>query len=115
VISEDTISYFSLIVGIMRLGLAPFPISVRNSPAGVAHLISKTHVIQVFVSSDPAMQRLLAESQEFLGGNEIESLPMVQFTDISDEGNAMARDEPSIPVGKLELDNVSCFLHSSGE
>ncbi|KAL6300790.1 hypothetical protein BKA93DRAFT_697934, partial [Sparassis latifolia] len=38
----DAITFFSLIVGIMHLGLIPFAISTRNSAAGVAHLTKKT-------------------------------------------------------------------------
>jgi len=103
-------------LAIMRLGFVPFPISIRNSPASVAHLIRRTHVIQMFVSPDPAMQRLWAESQELLEVEiEMETLPMVQFADISDEGNSMASDELSINFGKLKLDNVVYILHSSGK
>jgi len=117
VTSEDSISFTSLIVAVMRLGLTPFPISTRNSPAAIAHLVKKTHVIQMFVSPDPAMQRLWAESRDLLRGDgfEVEALPMVQFTDISDEGTAIASCESSITCRKRELDNVACFLHSSGE
>ncbi|THH15905.1 hypothetical protein EW146_g4648 [Bondarzewia mesenterica] len=113
--SVDTISYFSMIVGTMRLGFVPFPISIRNSPAGVAHLISKTHVIQLYVSPDPAMQRLCKEAVTLLekDGVHVEVLPMIQFANISDEG-APAKEEPEIEFGKLDLDKVVCVMHSSG-
>src|ERR1700742_5168579 len=55
---SDTISYFTMILGVMRCGLACFPSSTRNSAAAVAHLIRTTGLLQLFVSSDPAMQRL---------------------------------------------------------
>lgn len=121
----DSISYLSTIVGTMRLNLTPFPLSVRNSPIAVAHLIKKAQLIQVFVSPDPAMQRLIAEAREILrndGGVEIEVLDMIQLSDIEDggegaeveNGHATAEiDEMMFP--KVELDSTAIILHSSGE
>ncbi|THH03431.1 hypothetical protein EW146_g10445, partial [Bondarzewia mesenterica] len=112
--SVDTISYFSMIVGTMRLGFVPFPISIRNSPVGVAHLINKTHVIQLYVSPDAAMQRLCKEVVALLEKDSVhvEVLPAVQFADISDEG-ALSMEEPEVEFGKLDLDKMVCLLHSS--
>ncbi|KAI0308598.1 hypothetical protein OF83DRAFT_218489, partial [Amylostereum chailletii] len=56
--NSDTITICTTLVGIMHAGLTPFPISTRNSAVGVAHLIAKTGILQLFVSPDPAMQRL---------------------------------------------------------
>ncbi|KAE9401310.1 putative aminoadipate reductase [Gymnopus androsaceus JB14] len=38
----DAILYSSLIVGIMKVGLVPFPISPRNSPTALLHLLRKS-------------------------------------------------------------------------
>ena len=54
----------------MYLGVTPFPISTRNSAIGVAHLASKTAVRQMFVSTDPAMQRIAREANEILARGE---------------------------------------------
>lgn len=109
----------------MRLGLTPFPLSIRNSPIAVAHLIKKTQLLQVFVSPDPAMQRLITEAKEILrkeDGTEVEVLEMIKFEDVDDEGGssgagdsvAVAQsDELKFP--KLDLDSTAIILHSSGK
>ncbi|KAF8496994.1 hypothetical protein JB92DRAFT_2585229, partial [Gautieria morchelliformis] len=51
----DTISYSCLIAGIMSLGCTVFPISTRNSPLAIAHLVSKMGVFQLLVSPEPAL------------------------------------------------------------
>lgn len=47
----------------MRAGGVAFPVSPRNSPAAVAHLLTKTNSHDVFVSPDRAMQDLMAAAK----------------------------------------------------
>ena len=109
----DSLSFYTFKVGVMYLGLTPFPISTRNSAVAVAHLVSKTGVKQMFVSSDPAMQRLAQEANEHLAkdGLEFEVLPMPLFEDIYGPGG----DEEFVPMAKLTEERKSIVLHSSGE
>ncbi len=44
----DTITYYTMIMAVMRRGYAIIPISPRNSPAAVAHLI-KTVCVNAFL------------------------------------------------------------------
>lgn len=113
----DSISFFSTIVAIMRLNLTPFPLSVRNSPVAVAHLIKKAQLLQVFVSPDPAMQRLIAEARDILRENdgiEVEVLEMVQFKDIEDSEETRVNEVEEIKFPKVDLDSTAVILHSSG-
>ncbi len=97
----------------MYLGVTPFPISTRNSAVAVAHLVSKTGVKQMFVSGDPAMQRLAKEANEILAkdGLEFEVLPMPLFEDIYGPGG----DEDFVPMAHLYEEKKCIILHSSGE
>ena len=97
----------------MYLGLTPFPVSTRNSAIAVAHLVSKTGVKQMYVSADPAMQRLEQEANEILAkdGNEFELLPMPNFEDLYGPGG----DENLVPMGKVSPNKTCIILHSSGE
>ncbi|THH15912.1 hypothetical protein EW146_g4654 [Bondarzewia mesenterica] len=112
---SDNVSFFSMLVGTMRLGIVPFSISPRNSPVAVAHLISKTHVIQLFVSPDPAMQRLAAESLKLLekDGIHVDILPMIQYHQVSDASELAMQEDLNMQFDKLELDNTAVMLHSS--
>lgn len=116
--SSDHISYFCTILAIMRLGLTPFPLSIRNSPIAIAHLIKKTQIQQLFVSPDPAMQRLRKDSLAILkqDGIDIEVMPMIQFDAISDESaQAVELDTVDLQVPKIDMSTLAIILHSSGE
>ncbi|KAF8196149.1 hypothetical protein BJ912DRAFT_846943 [Pholiota molesta] len=54
----DSITYYALVVGIMKAGFTAFPISTRNSADGVAHLLAKTSSRLLFASADAAVARL---------------------------------------------------------
>ena len=97
----------------MYLGLTPFPISTRNSAIAVAHLVTTTGVKQMYVSADPAMQRLAQEANELLvkDGNEFELLHMPTFEDLYGPGG----DDTLVPMGKVGPNKISVILHSSGE
>ncbi|KAH7912513.1 hypothetical protein BJ138DRAFT_785417 [Hygrophoropsis aurantiaca] len=107
----DTISYMTLIVGLMYIGLSPFPISTRNSAAGVAHLLQATGVQKLFISKDPAMQRLSKEAIEALAkeGYSVETILMPQFSDLYTQGEP----EPVV-LRKIGLDATAIIMHSSG-
>ncbi|TFY82198.1 hypothetical protein EWM64_g1812 [Hericium alpestre] len=113
--NADTVSFVTLIVGVMRLGLVVFPISTRNSPAAVAHLLNQTHVLQLMVSPDPSMQRLASEALHLLekDGIHVETLPMIQFQDVYDLKVDDKEDE-TLPIPKPELDATAIIFHSSG-
>ena len=96
----------------MYLGLTPFPISTRNSAIAVAHLVAKTGVRQMFVSADPAMQRLAREANEMLAkdGVAFELLPMPHFEDMYGPGG----DDALVPMRAVSPDKTSIIIHSSG-
>ncbi|KAJ7665037.1 acetyl-CoA synthetase-like protein [Mycena polygramma] len=108
--AADSITYSVLMLAIMRLGFIAFPLSTRNSASGLAHLIQQTHVIQLYVSSDPAMQRLGRETVDALikDGYAVQLLHI----DIFDPQDTGVPPEMEFP--KLELDNLVCIYHSSG-
>ncbi|EPQ50791.1 hypothetical protein GLOTRDRAFT_50066 [Gloeophyllum trabeum ATCC 11539] len=56
--ASDTITYFTVMVGIIRAGYAAFLISTRNSSAAIAHLLGKAAsglVITAFMPCTPAV------------------------------------------------------------
>ncbi|KAI0050788.1 acetyl-CoA synthetase-like protein [Auriscalpium vulgare] len=112
--STDSISYFTAIYGILSLGFVAFPISPRNSPAAVAHLMRSSHIIQLFVSNDSAMQTIASEALEILKKEStyVELLPMILYADVA-SGRSDGMD--TSPYARpLKLENEMCLLHSSG-
>lgn len=112
----DTISYFTMMMAIMRAGYIAFPISPRNSPSAVAHLISKVHVKHVFTGRDQSMINL---GREALGMLEIQQpnfskpklSPIPLFEDLFLDSQT---DPDDIPYEKKGPDEIVIYLHSSG-
>lgn len=111
----------------MYLGLTPFPISSRNSSAAIVHLVKKTGLLQIFVSSDPVMQRLISEAKELLrseDGIDIEVLAMIRFHDISGHDTVASSSTDDIlgdrhtkeelGAARIALDRLGIILHTSG-
>lgn len=106
-------------MGIMRAGYVPFPISTRNSPAAVAHLLEKTNVKHLIVGVDPAMQSLAAESLETLKSQHPSATvpttsQMPVFSDLYDERLGPVRAE-DVPYKQPSMQKPVFLLHSSGD
>ncbi|KAI9459306.1 acetyl-CoA synthetase-like protein [Russula earlei] len=112
----DTVSYITTQVGILRAGLAVFPISPRNSPEAVAHLLQKTKTSHLLVGGEPMLQKLAASSLELLraeGHPEIPFSDMPRFEELYPLEGLDSRSE-HYPAVKFDLDAPSLILHSSG-
>ncbi|KAF5351553.1 hypothetical protein D9758_007244 [Tetrapyrgos nigripes] len=109
----DSITYHTLLMGIMHAGFVPFPISTRNSEAAVAHLLKVTNAVYVFANPDNAMQSLAQKACHQLGeGNGIQILPTPVFDDFY---KPTQKDfKSSARSRKFELDETAFILHSSG-
>ncbi|KAF9505928.1 hypothetical protein BS47DRAFT_1322053 [Hydnum rufescens UP504] len=108
----DTITYFTLLHGIVHAGYIPFPISPRNSPAAIAHLLTKTNTTHMFVSTDPGMQGLSAATLK-LTGDKIQLMAPPFFTQLYEP----RPQEDALPlpfVQKPDLLAPAFILHSSG-
>ena len=104
-------------MGIMRAGYVPFPISTRNSPAAVAHLLEKTDAKHLIVGLDPAMQSLATESLEMLKSQSSAVIPtsqMTVFSELYDEQLAPVKIE-DVPYERPGLQAPVFLLHSSGD
>ena len=97
----------------MYAGLTAFPISVRNSPAAVAHLVREKGVHGLIVSSDAAMQELAHQAKTQLAkeGYELALAQMPQFSDFFND------DKPPdhVQMATIRPDGTGLIIHSSGE
>ncbi|OBZ65571.1 Polyketide synthase HetM [Grifola frondosa] len=112
----DTISYVSLMAGMMRMGFVPFPLSIRNTAAIIAHLIRTNYVSQLYISDDAATKRLCRQAVELLeqDGWHIDVVTILQFDKLSNDAGTQPSAEHDIEFGKLDLDRVVIICHSSG-
>ncbi|KAK7470239.1 hypothetical protein VKT23_001674 [Stygiomarasmius scandens] len=123
---SDTIPYYTTVLAIMRANCIPFPISPRNSPQAVAHLINKVGVAHVLVGYDQKMQQLMERATEFLkeeyhyATDNIPTSSMVPvFEDlylqnVGDSKERIMRIKEEIPLKEVQPLDVQIYLHSSG-
>ncbi|KAJ7464987.1 hypothetical protein B0H11DRAFT_2050421 [Mycena galericulata] len=116
--SSDTIPYFILFVSCLRANYVPFPISPRNSPSAVAHLISKAGVGHLLIGHEPAMAELAADAITILKEQyssavvpDVTYAPLFEdlFVSVSD---AVTPD--ALPFEYKGPDATACIMHSSG-
>ena len=115
----DSITYYTLVIGIMNAGFTPFPISPRNSSESVTRLLESTGCGTVFVSDDLPIQRLSESSfalyqQRNPGRSPIHSLYTPYFEDLYSK-NGGSDGTSLISVRRIDDHSTPCvIIHSSG-
>ncbi|TCD61564.1 putative NRPS-like protein biosynthetic cluster [Steccherinum ochraceum] len=112
---SDAITYFLVETGLMRANFVFFPISPRNSPAAVAHLLTQTSADHVLVGPQPAMQNLVKAAL----GHIQTSGARVPSTSIMPSFDDLVKPElePNfefLPRYNFHADDDSSYFHSSG-
>lgn len=112
----DTVSYLTISMAILRAGYIAFPISPRNSPAAVAHLLHQVGVSHVFVGHEQSMIDLANESLQLLSSqypqaSQPKFSPVPLFEDLYLESE---NDPDDIPFEKRGLNDIVIYMHSSG-
>ncbi|KAI0759162.1 hypothetical protein BC629DRAFT_1584384 [Irpex lacteus] len=113
---SEFISYALTWLAAERAGFTLFPISPRNSPAAIAHLLSQVDVELVLVGREEAVKDLAKASFERLRASNVRIPPvadMPAFSVLFSTGNDAQEVEPLPPVD-YEAGDVSLIMHSSG-
>ncbi|CAE6440754.1 unnamed protein product [Rhizoctonia solani] len=118
-VSTHTIEYIVMILGAMRAGLVPFPISPRTHLPGIAHLLKSTQTSLVVAGGSQTIDGIVSQLSNSL--SEID-FP-VQFVDLPsldqvlpDLNNADYQfdHKPFSPLKPMAGDDIVNILHSSG-
>ncbi|KAI9464124.1 acetyl-CoA synthetase-like protein [Lactarius psammicola] len=114
--ATDTVTYVTTEVGILRAGFAVFPISPRNSPEAIAHLLKKTAARHLLVGGEPMLQKLAATSLELLRADGQPETPISNIPHFEDlyPHESSHVDFKYYPAVKFDLDAPALILHSSG-
>ncbi|KAI0079020.1 acetyl-CoA synthetase-like protein, partial [Panus rudis PR-1116 ss-1] len=113
----DTLLYAVLVVGAVRAGLIPFPMSPRNSAEAVFNMLQKTDCHQIV--SQPSLSGLISKVTTLAksSGYDVEAENLVPLDmvipGLAGQNDTEVEPYPSIASGK-ELDDVVLYLHSSG-
>ena len=111
----DTISYFTLLAGICRAGFIAFPISPRNSPAAIAHLLAKVGVSYMIVGPEDALRTLATASLDLLkatGAVPPTVFPLPSFEEIYPD--SLDSNFAFLPPLTTRWDDPVIIVHSSG-
>ncbi|KAE9385222.1 acetyl-CoA synthetase-like protein [Gymnopus androsaceus JB14] len=116
----DAIVYSALIVGIMKAGLVPFPISPRNSPSALLHLIRKTsahRIIMTQTTLQGVIDGLKAELETF---NPTYVLSIEEAPTLHDAYPHLGKETTEDPFAPISAtfspkdSDKGIYLHSSG-
>lgn len=117
------------LIGLLRAGIRPFPISIRNSAIGVANLIQQSGASHVFVTSDEAMQSVIKAAFKELKTEtsgesgygqrpppaSISTLPMPTFEVLFPITDDTEKFHLLPATNTPDLDSPALILHSSGK
>ncbi|KAL1937899.1 hypothetical protein VTO73DRAFT_12792 [Trametes versicolor] len=109
---SDALSYVFLEVAIMSLGYTAFPMSPRNLPVVIAHLLEKTGGLQLYVSEDAATQSFARDAAKLLEqkGIHVDLLSMIK----PDEWLSLPAGVEPFPIVAVADTDLAVILHSSG-
>lgn len=110
----DLITYFTVFSGGLRSGCPIFPISTRNSPGAIAHLLAKTQPSHFLVGPEKPWQDLAAASLKILEENNglvphVSTMPA--FEDLYKDPSVQVE---LLPPFKPNRDDIAFIMHSSG-
>lgn len=112
----DTLTYFTVMIGISRMGYTVFPISPRNSPSTISHLIKKTNISHILVGTGDSFSELMTAI-----GKDLSTVgytaPSVSNIPCFDGLYLSYTDTPFEPLPPVKFDMCApaLILHSSGE
>ena len=98
----------------MRIGLAPFPISPRNSPAAIAHLITNIHARYLLIGAEQTIQELASHVFKIMdeSGAQLPHVTiMPAFEDLYLPDEYPLRPLPPV---HLAMNDPALIMHSSG-
>ncbi|KAF9445951.1 putative aminoadipate reductase [Macrolepiota fuliginosa MF-IS2] len=122
IVVTDTLLYQALLMGVMKAGLVPFPISHRLTPQAVVNLLKVTSCHDLITTSATLPSDLLGGIKEELKQNHdnyelrIDEMPSLDYM-YPKLGNEIASDpfDPyPLPSEPPSRDDIVIYLHSSG-
>lgn len=106
-------------MAVLRANCIVFPISPRNSAAAIAHLISKVNITHILLGQEQSMLDLTGKTLKVLQSDhpstaEPNISPVLLFDDLYLGPNSLVNMD-DFPVTRTNSDDVTLYLHSSGE
>ncbi|KIP12212.1 hypothetical protein PHLGIDRAFT_508051 [Phlebiopsis gigantea 11061_1 CR5-6] len=122
ILNTDTVLYAAVILGLMRAGFIPYPMSPRNSPQGVVHMLKATSCQRILLHASTASLVYQVQAEMASEGTtlRVDNLPGLydvfpQFDPAKYSERTVLNVEP-YPTNSAPIDMLSpaLYLHSSG-
>ncbi|QRV80576.1 AMP binding enzyme [Ceratobasidium sp. AG-Ba] len=122
-ISTDSVVYITLILGAIRAGLVPFPLSPRTQLPGITHLLSSSNTFYAMIGGSSSMFELRERIVSSLAREYDHALAVIEppsFCDLYPKlCSHVHKSKASLPGPFLHLGSVmdnsdALILHSSG-
>ncbi|EKM50011.1 uncharacterized protein PHACADRAFT_130503 [Phanerochaete carnosa HHB-10118-sp] len=119
-VNTDAILCIAVILGLIRAGLVPYPISPRNSPQGVCHILETVSCTRIIAHTPTAALAEQVQSGMQAKGVKlrVDELPSLleTFPKLGRDANAIAAEVQLYPPpGKpVDVRTPVLYLHSSG-
>ncbi|KAH6912217.1 hypothetical protein BKA70DRAFT_1535515 [Coprinopsis sp. MPI-PUGE-AT-0042] len=110
----DTITYFTMLMGIARAGFTSFPMSHRNSAPAIAHLCRVSNVKHIIHSAEPSLSTLIGDAMDALRNDPTSIIPTLSQIPPLRSGLSDVSPVPISPYIKQPMDSVQIYVHSSG-
>ncbi|KAG5736033.1 hypothetical protein E4T56_gene18340 [Termitomyces sp. T112] len=113
--AADTISVFTLLIGMLRLGIVCFPISPRFSSSVVAHLLQKASVTEILVDRhNPRLSQVARNAlSELRDTGTPTPLPKLHVLPLYDEIYCDNNCSEPLPKRIYHLSSPAMLVHSS--
>lgn len=114
-VSTSSVMYIAMVLGVIRAGLVPFPLSPRTPVAGIANMLAQTNTSHVIAGGGPAIGALTSALQSDL--SELNIIPLPSLDDIFPYLSNPASEVPHRPFPALHPttdSSILAILHSSG-
>ncbi|KAF7973245.1 hypothetical protein HWV62_15753 [Athelia sp. TMB] len=110
----DNLLYQTLVAGMMRAGLVPFPVSPRNSPEAVLSMLEKISCTRILTTTS-SLGGLINQVKALAPFDVEESPTLSQCYPFLGQETASHSFEPYPDLsGELDVDRVIFYVHSSG-
>lgn len=112
--SGETFSYFAMVLGILRSGAVPFPLSINNSKEAVVHLLEATGaswVVENAAEDPPEIGEVLSQALEELQSRQ--KIGRIPYPDISRLLELDSSFQPLPRAPRRDPEEACLILHSS--
>ncbi|EKM50943.1 uncharacterized protein PHACADRAFT_262848 [Phanerochaete carnosa HHB-10118-sp] len=111
IINTDSILYVSVVLGAMRAGLVPYPMSPRNSPAAVCAMMKATGCRRIIYHSYTTDLVTQVTAMMAAQGVDLQLDDLPSYSTVFPTQPAHSNLYPTRQVGP---DHIAMYLHSSG-